>query len=74
MQIHHGQCDQLYVDGENSLLDEEMEGGRREEGEEREDVGGGKGWRGWEGQRSSREGGYGGEGGAKERGGGEIAM
>ncbi len=25
MQIHHGQCDQLYADGENSLLDEQME-------------------------------------------------
>jgi len=27
MQIHHGQCDQLYADGENSLLDEQMEEG-----------------------------------------------
>jgi len=27
MQIHHGQCDQLYADGENALLDEQMEEG-----------------------------------------------
>ena len=27
MQIHHGQYDQLYADGENSLLDEQMEEG-----------------------------------------------
>ena len=27
MQIHHGQCDQLYADGENSLLDEQVEKG-----------------------------------------------
>ena len=27
MQIHHGQCDQLYADGENSLLDEQLEEG-----------------------------------------------
>ena len=27
MQIHHGQCDQLYADGENSLLDEQVEEG-----------------------------------------------
>ena len=27
MQIHHGQCDQLYADGENSLLDEQIEEG-----------------------------------------------
>ena len=25
MQIHHGQCDQLYADGENSLLDKQVE-------------------------------------------------
>lgn len=27
MQTHHGQCDQLYADGENSLLDEQVEEG-----------------------------------------------
>ncbi len=25
MQAHHGRCDQLYVDGENFLLDEQIE-------------------------------------------------
>ena len=29
MQIHHGQCDQLYADGENFLLYEQMEEGVR---------------------------------------------
>jgi len=27
MQVHHGRCDQLYADGENFLLDEQLEEG-----------------------------------------------
>ena len=27
MQAHHGRCDQLYADGENYLLDEQIEEG-----------------------------------------------
>ena len=27
MQAHHGRCDQLYADGENFLLDEQIEEG-----------------------------------------------
>ena len=27
MQAHHGRCDQLYADGENLLLDEQIEEG-----------------------------------------------
>ena len=27
MQAHHGRCDQLYADGENFLLDEQLEEG-----------------------------------------------
>ena len=27
MQAHHGRCDQLYADGENFLIDEQIEEG-----------------------------------------------